>query len=89
MAYDEKHRTTIRDKLMLYVHPLKPDEHPQGLVNIVTGRMNPETVSVENVRTILFQQRQQFESRWPEGFYRPIVNKVKVMVGSQRRQLKK
>ncbi|KAK3880169.1 hypothetical protein Pcinc_015301 [Petrolisthes cinctipes] len=61
MAYDEKDRTTIREKLELCIHPLKPDEHPQGLVNIVTGKMNPDTVNVENAHTIGSQQRQQFE----------------------------
>ncbi|KAK4317683.1 hypothetical protein Pmani_011244 [Petrolisthes manimaculis] len=43
MAYDAKDRTTIHEKLELCIHPLKHDEHPQGLVNIVTGKMNPDT----------------------------------------------
>ncbi|KAK3889054.1 hypothetical protein Pcinc_006930 [Petrolisthes cinctipes] len=67
MAYDEKDRTTIREKLELCIHPLKLIEHPQGLVNIVTRKMNPDTVNVENARIIGSQQRQQFESSWPDS----------------------
>ena len=85
MAYDEKDRSAVRRKLNLCIHPLKPDEHPTGLVNIVTGRIHPESVNVENAKDIGNQQKQEFESSWPEGFHKPIVNKVKTMIGNQRR----
>jgi hypothetical protein len=29
-------------------------------------------------------QRQEFESSWPEGFHKHVVNRVKTMVGNQR-----
>jgi hypothetical protein len=62
-----------------------PEEHPVQLVNIVTGRINPETVSVDDALAIGTLQRQEFESSWPEGFHKPIANRVKTMVGNQRR----
>ena len=86
MAYDEKDRKAVREKLKLCINPLKPEEHPLPLVNIVTGRINPETVNVDDALTIGTHQRLEFELSWPEGFYKPIVNRVKTMVGNQRRQ---
>lgn len=62
MAYDEKVRTAAREKLKLCIHSLKLEEHPQGVVNIVTGRINLETVNVESASAIGTQQRQEFES---------------------------
>ncbi|KAG0696287.1 hypothetical protein GWK47_003120 [Chionoecetes opilio] len=48
--------------------------------------INQETVNVENAQTIGIQQRQAFESSWPEGFHKPIVNRVKTMFGNQAKK---
>ena len=62
-----------------------PEEHPLQLVNIVTGRINPETVNVDDTLAIGTLQRQEFESSWPGGFHKPIANRVKTKVENQRR----
>jgi hypothetical protein len=85
IVYDEKDRQALRKKLKLCINPLMAQEHPLQLVDIVTRRINPETVNVDDALAIGTLQRQEFESSWPEGFHKPIANRVKTMVGNQRR----
>ena len=48
IATDATDRQKIREKLVTCIDPLKPDSHPPGsLVNIVTGRISPASVNVD------------------------------------------
>ena len=42
-------------------------------------------MNVDDALAIGTLQRQGFESSWPEGFHKPIANRVKIMIGNQRR----
>ena len=76
IAYDEKDRQVLREKLKLCINPLAPEEHPPQLVNIVTGKINPENVNVDDAKTLGNLQRQEFESNLPKGFHKPITSKI-------------
>jgi hypothetical protein len=52
IVYDRKDRQALREKLKLCINPLMPEEHPLQLVNIVNGRINPETVNVDDTLAI-------------------------------------
>ena len=41
---DNEDRQKIKEKLVLFVDPLDPTDHPEGIVNIVTGFIAPVTV---------------------------------------------
>jgi hypothetical protein len=67
VVQDRKDRQALHEKLKLCINPLMPEAHPLQLVNIVTGRINPKTVKVDDALAIGTLQRKEFESSWPEG----------------------
>ena len=48
ISSDGKDREGIRHKLELSINPLDPESHPEGLVNIVSGRVGPATANVQD-----------------------------------------
>ena len=44
---DQKDRNIIRNKPESSIDPLDPTDHPDEIVNIVTGRIAPSSVNVE------------------------------------------
>jgi hypothetical protein len=65
---DAKDRDKIRDKLLTCIDPLDPASHPAGFINVVTGRIAPETVNIHNAVDIGKGQLVSFEHSWPGGF---------------------
>ena len=47
-ASDARDRENIRDNLTLCVNLLKPTDHTNVVLNIVTGKIEPEKVDVDN-----------------------------------------
>ena len=62
IASDANDRGNIREKLTLCVNPLKPIDHPKGILNIVTGKIGPDKVNVDNVVNIGQTQLVLYES---------------------------
>ena len=46
--YDAVDRHNLREKLDSCIDPLKPEEHTAGILNIVSGRKDPDSVNVDN-----------------------------------------
>ena len=70
---DSLDRKALREKLDLCIDPLNPDEHPSGLVNVVTGEvMRNEAINVDQAIELGKKQQEEFEAKWPESFYTPI-----------------
>ena len=77
MESDEIDRRALRDKLDMCIQPLNAEEHPSGLVNIVTGEvaLNPD-INVDQAVELGKSQLQAFEASWPESFHAPLKNNV-------------
>ena len=69
---DSQDRQKIRNKLEMSTDPLDPRDHSDEIVNIVTGRIAPSTVSVDKSVAIGKAQLEMFEKDWPAGFQTPI-----------------
>ena len=74
---DAKDRLDLRVKLETCIHPLNADEHPDdGIINIVSGKIAPIKVNVDNVVAIGEELMKNFEESLPKGFYQAISKKV-------------
>ena len=81
IASDANDRGNIQQKLEMCIDPLNSDNHIDGIVNIVTGRIAPDAViNVDNSVAIGKEQMKQFETGWPNTFSEPLSNKVVLMV---------
>ena len=69
----------IREKLSTCISPLDPSEHKDHLVNIVTGKVAPDSVNVEQAYNLGFNQVAKFINNLPKGFYRPQTKSVVTM----------
>ena len=70
---DAKDRLDLRVKLETCIHPLNADEHPDdGIINIVSGKIAPIKVNVDNVVAIGEELMTNFEESLPKGFYQAI-----------------
>ena len=85
MASDAKDRGNIQQKLQMCLDHLNSDNHPDGIVNIVTGRIAPDAVNVDNYVAMGKEQMKQFETGWPKTFYEPLSNKVVTMSVTKKR----
>ena len=77
MASDAKDKGNMQ--LEMCIDPLNSDNHPDGIVNIVTGRIAPNAVNIDNTVAMGKEQMKQFETGWPKTFYEPLSNKVVTM----------
>ena len=59
-------------------------KHPDAIVNIVSGRVGPSTVNVHNSIAIGKTQMEDFEAKWPKGFYDTITKKVVTMAVTKK-----
>ena len=73
---DSKDRENIREKLQTCIDPLNADDHPTGIINIVSGRIGPESVNADDSVNIGKKKINAYEASWPEGFYNSLTNKV-------------
>lgn len=84
IASDAEDRGKIRSKLETCIDPLSPTEHTDGILNIVTGRIGPDSVNADDAVKIGRAQMKEYEDSWPEGFNSTISNKVITMSADKR-----
>ena len=67
---DDQDRKALRDKLELCIDPLDPEQHPDGLMNIVTGQVvSHSSVNVDKAQLLGNTQMESFECSWPGEFH--------------------
>lgn len=81
---DKVDRNGLKEKISQSIHPFMPDQHPEPIVNIVTGKLAGPSVNVHNAISIATQQMKDFENSWPEGFHNPIQKKVITMAATKK-----
>ena len=79
---DTKNRIGLRRKLEVCMDPMKSEDHPDGSLVIVSGKIAPASVNVDSAVKIGKEMLEQFEKSWPEGFYSTISKKVETMAAS-------
>ena len=79
VSADNVDRQKLMSKMENVIDPLDPSQHPPSIVNIVTGRIAPDSVNVDNAIAIGTKQLKEFESALPEGFHNTISKKVTTM----------
>jgi len=50
---DKKDRDKLKKQLDMYIHPLRPVDHPGGIVNIANGQLSVPQVNVESALAII------------------------------------
>ena len=81
MLVDEQDQKSLHDKLELCIDPLDPDQHSDGLVNIVTGQVvSHPSVNVEKAVQLGKTQMETFKQSWPYEFHDAIPKSVTTMV---------
>ena len=75
----QQDRLKIREKLKLSIDPMDSSDHPNAVVNVVTGQIAPSAVNVEKAVAIGKAQMATFENALPAGFYAPISKQVVTM----------
>ena len=81
---DRKDRDGIRQKLEDCIDPMDHKLHPDEIINIATGEIGSASINVHDAISIGKQQLEEFESSWPDGFYRTIPKKVKTMTSNAK-----
>ena len=84
---DKDDRDKLYTKMNRSIDPLDPSDHPDGIINIVTGRIAPDNVTADQSVKIGQQQMKDFESRWPDGF-NSTINKKVVTMATMRKHIK-
>ena len=69
------------------IDPLSSEDYPNGIVNIVTGRISPDSVIVDESLSLGNEQMQHFEASWPDSFDGPLPRKVVTMSISSKQIL--
>ena len=65
-------RKALHEKLSVCIDPLNPNQHPNNLINIVTGEvMMNDSINVDQAVELGKKQLQEFEAGWPESFHAP------------------
>ena len=78
-----KDRAGLRRKLDSCIDPMDSKAHPEGsIVNIVSGKLAPASVNVENAVMIGDTMLEDYEKTWPEEFNSTISKKVETMAAS-------
>ena len=84
---DTTDREKIRNKLVTCIDPLHPASHPQdNLINIVTGRISPGLVNVDNSVQLGEQLMKSYEQGWPQSFHKTL-KKPTVTMSVSRKQV--
>ena len=80
---DAADRNAIISEMKKYTNPLcvNPDDE---LINIVTGRVAPDSVNVDDALCIGSAMAAEFSAALPGGFYQPLKKKVNTMETSKR-----
>jgi len=80
-------REKLKDRLSTCIDPLQSDDHPPGLLNIVTGGLCHDRVNVDASVSIGIKQMKEYELHWPESFNKPLTKQV-VLMSISRKQIK-
>ena len=81
---DAADREKLCERLITCIDPLNPDDHPDQLVNIVTGKLAPAAVNADTGAKIGLQQMKDYEDHWPSSFHKPLSQKVVNMSASRK-----
>ena len=82
---DSGDRKSLRNRLEICIDPFDPDSHPIEVINIVTGRIGPSSVTVYDLLFIGKKQMCDFEKSWSTGgFYKTIHKLVITMAASKK-----
>lgn len=81
---DAADRTVIREKVELSIDPFDAHTEANKIVNIVSGRVAPPAVNVDQAHDIGLQQMKRFEAALPNGFYDTISKKVITLEASKK-----
>ena len=73
---DSQDQQNIQDKLKTWIDPLDPADHPNGLVNILTGRVVPDIVNAGKSVEIGRVQMNVYQQSWPSDFNDTLSKKV-------------
>ena len=85
IASDAKDRGNTKHKLEMCIGPLNSDNHPDGIVNIVTERIAADALNVDDSVAMGKEPMKQFEAGWPNTFYAPLSNKLVTMSVTKKR----
>ena len=66
------------------IHPMKPEDRPENLMNISNGTIAVPQVNVDKAVYIGKNQLVEFEKLLPTGYWKPIERKVKTMAVAKR-----
>ncbi len=81
---DAEDRKGIRNKLSQCINPLDPTQHPDGIVNIVSGKIGPQNVNVHETITLGTIQRDEFDKSLPGAFHEPIEKRAVTMAATKK-----
>ncbi|KAL8568389.1 hypothetical protein ACOMHN_066414 [Nucella lapillus] len=84
MESDKKDREGVRKKIVMCIHPLDPDVHPEQLVNVANGSLAPSSVNVDKTITITEEQVAAFEMTLPQGYWNAIPKRVTTMAMTRK-----
>ena len=76
---DGDDRSKIREKLSECVHPFDPESHPENLINVVSGRISPAKVNVDQALKMGSELMTEYLEGWPQTFNKPLKRPVELM----------
>lgn len=84
ISRDVKDRESLKSQLEMCIHPLKPEVHPDQLVNVANGTLGTSQVNVDQAVSIGHSQLLEFEKHLPTGFWKSIERKIKTMAVTKK-----
>jgi len=66
------------------IHPLKPETHPEQVVDVVNGTLAALQVNVDQAVNISQSQLLEFEKNMPTGLWKSIERKIKTMAVTKK-----
>ena len=74
----------MRERLTTCIDTLHPDDHPNHLVNVVSGKIAAAAVNVDTATIVGTKMMNKYESQWPSSFHKPLSKKVVTMAVSRK-----
>ena len=78
-AADKIDREELRRKLDTCINLMDPEQHPDGIINVVIGMIVPSSVNIDQAIGIGTRQMEELERKLPKVFYGTIQIKVETM----------
>ena len=85
IANDKKDRESLKSRLGMCIHPVKPETHPEQVVNVTNGTLATLQVNVDEKVNIGHSQLLEFKKNLPTGFWKHIERKIKTMTVTKKR----